>query len=373
MSYFNSPTKKGILYSKDDSNNMEIGGNIGDAIYSPYNGTVEITDQNKSESRGDQCRGLVIISHDYDNQKIYSKFCYIDNVSVQPGMPVYNDTKIGELGRKNIVYSVMNASGSKYRVNLNGTIEYNTKKDDKKLSSDKKYQTSSPEYKSDDSYNKKTSSDYERGKYDYSLIPLQAILSPLAIFDLLTKKGGRELAKNKIISHYKRQGYRVGKPKKYIDETGNMTINLKTKHPDVFKSNYYMHKDLDVEKARIVKSYKEDGFSRTYSNETDKNEYILINLREKHPNIFDNDYFMKKKIPTKGFLHKKGDEIGDKIGAGIEDIKNKGSEIIFGKKEQEPKDETENEFSQTTTTTLNPTVTENIDRIKYLIESFTKK
>ena len=370
MSGFNNPTRSGSLYVNDKTGDAEITGSIGDLIYPPYKGVVEVTDLNKISNEGDWCSGFVKIAHIYNNEKVYSKFCWVDDVSVQPGTEVYRDTKIGKLGKKNIKYSIVNDYNVKYKVNLSGKIEKPDEKDVKKSTKKdydtKDYTRSEKEYKPT-SDNKYGSDSDEYGKY-YAEMPLQLLLSPLSLLSLAGKKGKKQLDKNKIIQHYKRQGYVQGKPRNYIDSSGDMVINLKSKHPEVFSSNYYMHKDLRIEKRRLVNIYQEDGFRKTSSSNVDQNDYILINLKDKHPSIFTDDYFMKKKIPQKSFVDKKRDELE----RGIDRMKEKGKNIIYGKNEEPPKEEVPDE-NTTTTTTLPGTVTEEIGRIKNLIESFTKK
>jgi hypothetical protein len=343
MINFNNPNKIGILYPIENSKNMGISGNIGDPIYAPYYGRVEVTDINNTTT-DNKCNGMVMISHEYKGDKIYSKLCYVDKVLVKPGDIVDNNTQIGSLGNKSIIYSVSDKSNKKYRIKTNGLVEFES---EKKINSDKsKSSYSSREYKTDSSYVKKQDNDSRDYSDYYSTIPIQALLSPLSVFGWLGKKAGKEAEKNKIISDYKKQGYRKGKPRNYTDATGDMIINLKTKHPESFKSDFYMHKDLRIEKRKIVKSYESDGFKKTKAEDVNTDEYILINLKEKYPVIFEDDFYMKKRLPQKSFFEKK-----------FEDLKSN----IMGT------------TTTTTTTTLNPTVTEDINRIKFLIESFTKK
>jgi hypothetical protein len=342
MINFSNPTKRGILYPIQNSKTMGISGNIGDAIYAPYYGRVEVTDINNTTTDY-KCNGMIMILHEYNGNKIYSTFCYVDNVLVRPGDIVDNNTQIGSLGNKSVKYSVSDKLKKKYKVRANGSVEFDI---EKKMASDKsKSSYSSKEYKSEPTYTNKRGDSVKDYSDYYSTIPMQALLSPLSIFGWLGKKAGKEMEKNKIITFYKKQGYKEGKPTSYDDAIGEMTINLKTKHPEVFKSNYFMHKDLRIEKRKIVKSYENNGFKKTKAENVNIDEYILINLKEKYPVIFEEDFYMKKRLPQKSFFEKK-----------FEDLKSN----IMG-------------TTTTTTTTLNPTVTENIDRIKYLIESFTKK
>jgi len=160
------PIKGGKLKDKLFSKSVEIESYPMDYVIAPFEGIVQIVDN-------DKCDGYVEIKHKLPNGDYFSKICGVHRIKVNPGQSVDQNDIIGFVGDKSITYSITNNINQKIDLDKFVTMGVlSTRYKSKEKSKEEKKSENEPKLKN-------TSDDSSTSDFGKNLVDL-ALFFPLA-------------------------------------------------------------------------------------------------------------------------------------------------------------------------------------------------